>query len=179
MKIYLLILTFLLAACNNNTSISDQKKIEEDTLSDTNTNVPPVLKEQVYNLDSVRQKILMDNLKFNDSDSIVYEFSFEGELSAEGNEGKAFYKNGKVNEIDVTFYRETGKSTYSYSFENEVITITQNIHDYDVPLSGNIISTKSVNYQIDYAGNLIKSDADEVDLDTYFLLKKSIPFSLK
>jgi hypothetical protein len=179
MKIYLLILTFLLAACNNNNSISDPKKNEEDTLSDTNTNVPPVLKEQVYNLDSVKQKILKDNLKFNNSDNIVYEFSLEGELSAEGNAGKAFYKNGKVNKIDVTFYRETGKSTYSYSFGNEVINITKNIYDYDMPLSGNIASTKNENYQINFAGDLIKSDTEEIDLDTYFLLKKSIPFTLK
>ncbi|RZJ74483.1 MAG: hypothetical protein EOO47_21100, partial [Flavobacterium sp.] len=139
MKIYLLILTFLLAACNNNTSISDPKKNEEDTLSDTNANVASVLKEQVYNLDSVKQKILRDNLKFNDSDTIVYEFSLEGDLSAEGNEGKAFYKNGKVNKIDVTFYGETGKSTYSYSFGNEVINFTKNTYDYDFPLSGNIV----------------------------------------
>lgn len=179
MKIYLLILMFLLTACNNNTSIGDTEKIEEDTLSDTNTNVHPTLKEQVYNLDSVKQKILSDNLKFNDLDTLIYKFSLEGDLSAEGNEGKAFYKHGKIGKINITFYGETGKATYNYEFGNEKITVAEINYEYDVPLSGNIVSTKKHKYEISYDGKLIKSDAEEVDLDTYVLLKKSIPFTLK
>ena len=181
MKNYLILLTLLLAACNNNTSISEPKKIDEDTLSDTQVNIPPVVKERVYNLDSVKQKILSDNLKFNDSDTVIYEFSLDGEYSAEGNNGKAFYVDNQIRKIAITFYGETGKSTYSYSFGNELINVTTIIYDYDLPLSGNIVSTTKENYQINYDGKILKSNNEEVeaDLDTYFLLKKSIPFTLK
>ncbi len=168
----------LLAACNNNTSVSEPKKIEEDTLGDR-TDIPPVVKEQVYNLDSVRQKILKDNLKSNHSDKIVHSFSLEGDYSAEGNDGKAFYIDNQIKKIAITFYGESGKSGYTYIFENDKIMVEEKRHEYDVPLSGNIISTQVASYQIDYNGKILENDNKEIDLDTYFILKKSIPFTLK
>ncbi|WP_316766900.1 hypothetical protein [Pedobacter frigiditerrae] len=179
MKNYLLLLILLLAACNNNTSVSEPKKIEEDTLNDTRTDIPPVVKEQVYNLDSVRQKILKDNLKPNHSDTLIYEFSLEGDYSAEGNDGKAFYIDNQIKKIAITFYGESGKSVYTYVFENNKIMVKEKRHEYDVPLSGNIKSTHVTSYQIDYTGKIVGNDNMEIDLDTYFILKKSIPFSLK
>lgn len=176
-KFLMLCFIAICLSCNNSNYIHKKDEVISTTEIDKPIQINnDTLDEKSVALDSVKKQILsLSNLK----DTVTYNFSLEGDLSAEGNAGKAFYKNGKVNKIDVTFYRETGKSTYSYSFGNKVIAITQNIHDYDVPLSGNIVSTKKQNYKINYAGKLIKSDAEEVDLDTYFLLKKSIPFTLK
>lgn len=180
MRNFLILLTLLLVACHNTTLISEPKKMEEDTVSDTSTDKPPVIKEEPeVNLDSVRQKILKDNLKSNHSDKIVYVFSLEGDYSLEGNEGKAFYINNQIKKIAITFYRESGKSVYTYAFGNDKIMVEEKRHGYDVPLSGNIISTEVVRYKIDYAGKIVESDNKEIDLDTYFILKKSIPFKLK
>ncbi|TCC90478.1 hypothetical protein EZ428_14490 [Pedobacter frigiditerrae] len=179
MKNYLFFLLLLLVACHNSTSISEPKKTEEDTLSDNKTNISPVVKEQDCNLDSVRQKILKDNLKSNHSDTIVYDFSLEGDYSAEGNEGKAFYIDNQIKKISITFYGESGKSIYTYIFENDKIMVEEKRHEYDVPLSGNIKSTQVVSYQIDYNGKIISNSGKGIDLDTYFILKKSIPFTLK
>lgn len=70
-----------------------------------------------------------------------------------------------------------GKSTYFYKFDHEKVDIEKATFFYDAPLSGNVISTTKVTYQITYSGEFIKSDRK--DVDTYFILKKSIPFTLK
>ena len=179
MKNYLIILIIILASCSNNTPNTEQR-VEQDTLSDTITNVLPIVKEQVYNLDSVKQKILIDNLKSNHSDTSFYNFSLDGDYSAEGNEGKALYINNQIKKITITFYGESGKSVYTYIFKKDKIIVEVKRHEYDVPLSGNIKSTQIASYQIDYTGKIIENNNNkEIDLDTFLELKKSVPFTLK
>lgn len=173
----------LLAACNNNTSVSEPKKIEENTLSDTKTNIPPVVKEQVYNLDSVRQKILKDNLKSNHSDTLTYEFSLEGDYSLEGAGGTAYYHNRKLVKIEIGFYRETGKNLYNYVMKDNKWKVERIIYDYLVPLfevknDKDMVIRERIKFQSDLEGNVIGKFAKESKTDYYLEMKKIIPFDL-
>ncbi|MBB2144791.1 hypothetical protein GM921_04805 [Pedobacter sp. LMG 31464] len=178
MKNYILILFVLFTSCTRNSS--SNKEAAKDTLK---TN-PVIIKQPAFNLDSVKRKILTDNLKSTNSDTITYEFSLEGDYSAEGNVGKAFYLNNSIKKLEMIFYRETGKSVYTYVFNENKVKVKQKIYDYNVPLfevkdSSNIKLVQTIKYEQDYNGKLIGKDVPDADLAIYFDLKETVPFTLK
>ena len=173
----------LLAACNNNTSVSEPKKIEEDTVSDTRTDTPPVIKESEINLDSVRQKILKDNLKSNHSDTLIYEFSLEGDYSHEGAGGIAYYHNRKLVKIEIGFYRVTGQNLYNYVIKDNKWKVERIIYDYKVPLfevksDKDMVMRERIKFQSDLEGNVIGKFSEESKTDYYLEMKRIIPFDL-
>lgn len=82
-----MIIILISCARNSPTRISLTK---EDTIITNQVDTARLVNDLESNLDSVRLKILQDNLKLNNPDTTVYEFSLDENLSAEGNEGKAF-----------------------------------------------------------------------------------------
>jgi hypothetical protein len=178
MKNYILILFVLFTSCTRNNSTN--KEVSKDTLKTSSV----IAKQPAFNLDSVKKKILTDNLKLNKSDIITYEFSLEGDYSAEGNVGKAFYLNNNIKKLEVIFYGETGKAIYTYFFKENKIKVLQKRFDYNVPLfevknNSNIKLTQTIKYVLDYNGKLIGTNAPDADLEIYTDLKKSVPFTLK
>lgn len=171
MRYYFLFVCILIISCN--TEKNDKKSAFKNNKLDTVINIH----HKPTFLDTIRNKIIAENRNYKDT--ATYNFSLDGNYSAEGNEGKAHYKNGKIHKIDITFYGEMGKSTYSYLFGNENINVVQKVFNYDSTLSGDIKSTKKVAYDINYKGELIISNVVGADTDTFFELKKSVPFTLK
>lgn len=171
MRYYFLFFCILIISCNTETN--DKNSASKNTKTDTVIN--PQHKPTF--LDTIRNKIIAENTNYKDT--ATYNFSLDGNYSAEGNEGKAHYKNGKIHKIDITFYGEMGKSTYSYLFGNENINVVQKVFNYDSTLSGDVKSTNKVSYDINYKGELIISDVVGADTDTFLELKKSVPFTLK
>ena len=171
MKYYFLILCLLILACN--TAEYDKKSASHIKILDTlrTPQSKPTL------LHTVVRKIITENKNYKDT--ATYTFTLEGNFSAEGNEGIAIYKGGNIYKIDLTFYGEMGKSTYSYLFGTENINVVQNVLNYDSTLSGNIKSSEKISYDINYEGDLIVSDVVGADTDTFLELKKSVPFTLK
>ncbi|TKC10232.1 hypothetical protein FA048_08530 [Pedobacter polaris] len=171
-RFYLLLLCIIIIACNN-LKTTDTKI---DSIAIEKNKLP---KNQILtiNIDSIKREILTLDSSVNDT--TVYKFSLDENLSAEGNEGKAFYVDNQIKRLTVTFYGEMGRSVYTYVFKNDKIKIEEKIHEYDIALSGNIKSTKISTYQIDFNGKIISNSGNEIDLDTYFTLKRSIPFTLK
>ena len=171
MRYYFLFVCILIISCNRggDTKSSILKSDKTDTLNNP--------QHKPTSLDTIRNKIIAENSNYKDT--ATYNFSLDGNYSAEGNEGKAHYKNGKIHKIDITFYGEMGKSIYSYLFGNENINVVQKVFNYDSTLSGDIKSTKKVAYDINYKGELIISNVVGADTDTFFELKKFVPFTLK
>jgi len=171
MKYVFLFAVILNVSCSSESN--DQKdrvnSIRLKTLKDT-------LHKPTF-LDTVRQTIIDRNKNYIDTAN--YKFSLDGNFSAEGNEGKAIYADGKIKKINITFYGEMGKATSSYTFGTENIKVEQKTYNYDSTLSGKIISSKTISYDINYDGKLILSDVVGADTDIFLELKKSIPFTLK
>ncbi|RZL46660.1 MAG: hypothetical protein EOP00_14320 [Pedobacter sp.] len=168
MKYILLFASILIFACNPTSKGDKAKAIATDTVKKT-------LAKLTF-LDTVKSEIIAKNKNYRDTASYI--FTLDGNFSAEGNEGKAYYKIGKISKVDITFYGEMGKSTYSYTFGSKNIKVEQKTFEYDSTLSGKVKSTKTVTYEINYDGNLIVSDIVGADTDTFLTLKRSVPFTL-
>ncbi|MFN0256259.1 hypothetical protein [Pedobacter ureilyticus] len=131
------------------------------------------------NLDSTKSLIRQRNTK----DTSSYTFILEGNFSAEGNEGKAFYRGNKINKIKITFYGETGKIVYNYRFRGKLVDVSQQRFHYrtdftEVKSAKDITNGEQINFITDLEGNLVKGINKGADLDTFHELKKAIPFDL-
>ncbi len=156
-------------------SLSKEKQFNDlkDTLSKLSIN------EKYFNLDSIKQVIRKQSYK----NLKAYIFSLEGDFSAEGNEGKAFYQNDRIDKIEITFYGESGKNVYIYQFKNNKIEVIQQRYDYktnfmEVKSKDDIIKGKKFEFTTDLKGKLVSGNNAETDLETFHELKKAIPFDL-
>lgn len=170
MKYYFLFITILIISCNT-------EKNDNSTLQNIQVDNEKKVLLKSSLLDTIKNRIIAENKNYKDT--ATYTFSLNGNFSAEGNEGKAYYKDSKIYKIDITFYGEMGKSTYSYTFGNEKIKVEEKIIEYDSTLSGTVKSTKKVDYDINFEGKMLLSDVVDADTDTFLELKKSVPFVLK
>lgn len=137
------------------------------------------VEETATNLDSIKKLIRQKSI--NDTSSFT--FILEGNFSAEGNEGKAFYRGNKINKIEITFYGETGKSFYSYKFVNKMISVSQQHFNYrtdftEVKSDKDIMKGEQVNFSTDLSGRLVDGNHGGADLETFHELKKVVPFDL-
>jgi hypothetical protein len=162
-------------------SLNKEKQFNDlkDTLSKLMYTHDKPVSEGSVNLDSVKQVILKQN-----SNSIkIYIFSLEGDFSAEGNAGKAFYKNNIISKIELTFYGESGKNVYIYQFKNNKVEVIQQRYDYktnfmEVKSEKDIIKGEKIEFSTDLEGKVITGNNAEADLDTFYELKKAVPFDL-
>lgn len=157
------------------------KKEDHPNLRDSITKAPekPSVTATLSYLDSVKLTIAQQA----DKDTSSYTFLLEGNYSAEGNEGKAFYKNKKIQKIEITFYGETGKAIYHYDFKNADIVVAQQHFNYktnftEVKSAQDIIKDEEINFTTDLNGKIIKGANTKADLDTFHELKKVVPFDL-
>lgn len=137
------------------------------------------IEEKVINLDSTKALIQKQNI----TDSTSYTFTLEGNFSAEGNEGTAFYKAKKIDKIEITFYGETGKATYTYNFKGKLIHVSQQQFNYktdftEVKSKKDIMKGERINFTTDLNGKIINGHNIKADLDTFQELKKVVPFDL-
>lgn len=176
----MLILSFLYVGCSN---VEKSKKEVNQKLEDSVTKVQVhqenLIKDTLRGLDSVRS--LIRNQQKNDTSS--YTFILEGNFSAEGNEGKAFYYGNKINKIEITFYGETGKYHYTYKFIDKVVEVSQQRFNYrtdftEVKSDDDIVKAEQYNFTIDLSGKLTKGGHPKADLTTFYELKKVVPFDL-
>jgi len=144
------------------------------------SNEPKTLKtEESKKLDAIKDVIRRQAT----SDTVSYTFLLEGNYSAEGNEGKAFYKNNKIQKIEITFYGETGKAIYVYNFNHKEVTVSQQRFNYktdftEVKSDGDITKSEEINFTTDLNGQTMKEIDSKADLDTFHELKKVVPFDL-
>ncbi|RZJ81448.1 MAG: hypothetical protein EOO47_04195 [Flavobacterium sp.] len=176
MKYFTILLAVLiLFSCRQKEPNSVNTKVDTTTL-DTATNAP------VTKLDAIRNEI--NRLNKNTKDSVTYVFSLEeSHLSLEGNEGKAFYFNGKLQKIEIVFFGETGKAETTYTFFNEIVNVTEKRFSYngsltDVKSEDDIKLAEETRYRLDLKGNLIDGNGDKSSDETFLLLMSYIPLSL-
>jgi len=173
----------LFYSCSNNGNRKLPLKETIDTnvvtIDSTITEVHPKI-----NLDSVSAKVLKDNLKIKNSDTIIYTFSLDENHSLEGNEGVAYYLDHKIIKIDLTFYGETGRTNYLYVFKKNEINVKETIYSYKVPLfevkdkEDMQLKNKSV-YKLDVNGKFSGNAQDTPDNTIFIELKNTVPFVLK
>lgn len=185
-KYFLIFICIVSLSCNRESSSkskqdSSSKKIEEmmDTLSKLKHTHEGHFKEVHAKQDSIKHLIL----KQHANGINAYTFSLEGVFSAEGNEGKASYKNNKIDRIEITFYGESGKNVYIYQFKNNRIEVTQQRYDYktnfmEVKSKDDIIKGEKIEYTLDTNGKIIDGDKTEMESDVFLDLQKAIPFDL-
>ena len=133
MRNFLILFLMLFYSCsdNGNRKLPLKETIDTNAVTiDSNlTDVHPEI-----NLDSVSVKILTDNLKIKNSDTITYTFSLDEDHSLEGNEGVAYYLDHKIIKIDLTFYGETGRTNCLYVFKKNEVDVRETVYTYKVPL---------------------------------------------
>lgn len=176
---FVTILSVLGISCSR-TEKTNESTFEEvrDTLAQLKHTHEKPAQEISVNLDSIKRIILAQS---NHTKS--YTFSLEGNFSAEGNEGKASYRNNKIDKVEITFYGESGKNTYVYQFKNNTIEVVQQRYDYktnfmEVKSADDIIKGEKVKYTLDLNGKMIDGNKTELDSDVFFDLQKAIPFDL-
>ena len=157
-KYYLLIFCLIIMACN-----AEQKTVE------------------VVDSTTVGASKIETNPKI---DTLSKVFTMEGNFSAEGNEGKAFYHKSILQKIEITFYGETGKAFYTYQFKKDKIEVVQQRYQYatdftQVKTDDDVKKIAEINYSTDLDGKVIGVSSKDADLDTFYELKKSVPFHLK
>lgn len=151
----------------------------KDSLANITNIKESYVEETTKELDSIKALIKKENT----SDISIYTFILEGNFSAEGNEGKAFYKGSKINKIEIVFYGETGKAIYNYVFHDRTIAVSQQRYNYetnfaDVKSADDIFKDEEINFTTDFSGKVIKHHHKKADLDTFLELKKVVPFEL-
>lgn len=174
----------VIIACNSEKTA--EKEIDsitspEDTASIATLHQPKEDVKLTF-LDSVKRNILAQAQSA--SDSLFYTFSLEGNFSAEGNEGKATYFKNKVKKIDVVFYGETGKSLYTYTFNDSKIAVAQQSYHYhtnftEVKSEKDMVKGDKIVFTTDLNGKVIGGNNAAADVDTFYELKKVVPFDLK
>ena len=159
------------------------KENASQNLEDSLVEIAPIeesyIAEPTKELDSIKQVILKH--KANDTASHV--FSLEGNFSAEGNEGRAFYKNDSISKIEIIFYGESGKNAYIYQFKNNKIEVVQQRYNYktnfmEVKSKDDIITGEKVKYILNIKGEIINGDKTLKESDVFLDLQKAIPFHL-
>ncbi|MFN0291874.1 hypothetical protein E5L68_010750 [Pedobacter helvus] len=176
----MLILSFLYAGCSNVEKSKKEVNLKlEDSIAKLQLRQENSIKDAMTGLDSV--KALIRNQY--SIDTTGYTFILEGDFSAEGNEGKAFYKENKIDKIEITFYGETGKSYYVYKFMNKMVNVSQQRFNYrtnftEVKSGNDIIKAEQHNFTTDLNGKLSKGGHPDADLATFHELKKVVPFDL-
>ncbi|MNK03370.1 hypothetical protein D3C87_212150 [compost metagenome] len=130
-------------------------------------------------LDSIKRVIIKNANK----DTVSYTFLLDGNFSAEGNEGRAFYENNRIKKIEITFYGEMGKAVYTYNFKRNLIEVSQQRFNYqthftEVKSGQDIIKGEEINFTTNLDGKILNGNNAEVDLETFYELKKVVPFDL-
>ncbi|RZL20495.1 MAG: hypothetical protein EOO96_25085 [Pedobacter sp.] len=150
-----------------------------------NTDVPKVLDGRVDSslvnskLDSTRR--IINSTNKSQEKNISYLFSLEDFPSAEGNEGTAYYNNGKLNKIEIVFFGETGKAIFNYLFKNDVVDVVERRYSYngmltDVKSDADMKLSEENHYKIDLKGKRIE-DSNTTD-SLYLAIMQNVPTKL-
>ncbi|SOD13124.1 hypothetical protein [Pedobacter xixiisoli] len=173
---FILIVIGFFIGCRNAEKSKESSNVD---LKDSIAELKPEPAKPTSSLDSIKQVIIKKAKK----DTVSYTFLLEGNFSAEGNEGRAFYKDHRIKKIEISFYGEMGKAIYTYIFKRNLIEASQQRFNYkthftEVKSGQDIIKSEEINFTTDLDGKVLNGNTTEADLDTFYELKKVVPFDL-
>lgn len=141
------------------------------------------INEKPLRLDSIKGVILDINGGINDS--IFYEFNLDQELHSEGNDGIAFYKEGRLKEIILYVFTESKQCEASYTFNStNKIKVCEKYFSFinssdDINTVGEPNSDEYCSYINNHGECLAKPDPkNSIARNVFPIMMGNIPYSL-
>ena len=133
------------------------------------------------NSDKVQsRKENINDLSRNRDTIIVYNVD---DISSEGAEAKAFYRNNKIVKSDISIFGETGQIKIVYSFLDDTINVKEKQFKYsngieDANASGGMFLIKEFNYKLSVSGTAI-THIDSGATNIFKEFTKIVPFKIE